>query len=99
MRWTNIYAPRRNILWGDVIGGPVAPLFGPGVKEVAINGDAGRSFVAHVRYWELGHGDHEHLEALRAAVNLLDQPENEAWARHAKVVESLAGAAPRRGRS
>ena len=80
-RWTNIYAPRQNLLWGDVIGGPVAPLFGAGVKDVALHGEAGRSFVAHVRYWELGHGDHEHLEALCAALNLFDQSDGEAWAR------------------
>ncbi len=90
VRWTNIYAPRNNLLWGDVIAGPVAPLFGPGVKDVALCGDAAKSFVAHTKYWATGFGDQEHLEALRAAINLLDDPEIDAWARHAKEVARLA---------
>jgi hypothetical protein len=81
VRWTNIFAPRRFILWGDVVGGPVAPLFGPGVKDVALTGAAARSFIAHVKYWMQGFRDREHIEALRAAVNLLDEDEASAWER------------------
>ncbi len=87
-RWTNIFAPRRRVLWGDAIGGPVAPLFGPGVKDVSLEGRSGRSWIAHTRYWEPaqpgsdGKPDREHLEALRAAVNLLDESEDVAWQRY-----------------
>ncbi len=96
-RWTNIYAPRNNLLWGDVVAGPVASLFGPGVKDVALKGDVAKILVAHVHYWDTGHGDREHLEALQAAMNLLDQPEAEAWERHRKEAARLTGAAPQRG--
>ncbi len=102
VRWTNIYAVPRNILWGDVVSGPVAPLFGPGVKDVALAGDVAKSFIAHTKYWATGFGDQEHLEALRAAINLLDRPEAEAWERHTKEVARLtetAAPAPSDGSS
>ena len=73
VRWTNIYAPCRHVLWGDVIGGPVARLFGPGVKDVPLDGGLGSKFFAHTHYWDQGLGDDEHLDALRNAINLLDE--------------------------
>jgi hypothetical protein len=83
VRWTNIYAPRKKILWGDVIAGQAAPLFGPGVKDVALKGPVGRSFIAHVKYWLIGEQyGNEHLAALRAGLNLLDEPEAQAWTRY-----------------
>ncbi len=73
VRWTNIYAPRRNVLWGDMIGGPVAPLFGPGVEDIALDGAVARSIGAHTKYW-VENRDTTHLEALREAINLRDLP-------------------------
>jgi len=35
-RWTNIYAPARALVFGDPIGGPIAPVFGPGVLDVPV---------------------------------------------------------------
>lgn len=32
-RWTNIYSPRRWIIYGDIVSGPIAHLFGQPVKE------------------------------------------------------------------
>ena len=72
MRWTNIYAPRKCVLWGDVIGGPLAPLFGPGVKDVPWQAAGAKQFVAHTHYWDVPGEDSEHLDLLRQAVNLLD---------------------------
>jgi hypothetical protein len=69
-RWTNIYAPCRNVFWGDVVGGPVAPLFGPGVKDVALGAPDGGQFLAHTRYWDEGANTAPHLVALRAALDL-----------------------------
>ena len=69
-RWTNIYAPCRNVLWGDVVGGPVAPLFGPGGKDVALGAPDGGQFLAHTRYWDEGANTAAHLVALRAALDL-----------------------------
>ena len=64
------------MIWGDVIGGPVAPLFGPGVKDVALTREVGRMMLAHTHYWDEGRGE-EHLNALRNALNLLDKAEDE----------------------
>jgi hypothetical protein len=45
-RWTNIWFP------GDFVGGPLAPLFGPGVKDRLVR-DGWTSFTpaSHTRYW------------------------------------------------
>ena len=74
VRWTNLYAPCSPLLYGDPIAGPVAPVFGPGVKDVPIDHGAGRTWVAHGRYWDTDpkHGDF-HLKRLRSAVNLRDR--------------------------
>ena len=92
VRWTNVYAPCRHVIWGDVIGGPVRPLFGPGVKDVPLKGKVGRMILAHTHYWDAAaeekdgtrdakrrRAEQEHLDVLRAAINLLDKPEREAW--------------------
>jgi hypothetical protein len=93
VRWTNIFAPRRWLLWGDMIAGPVAPLFGPGVKDVRLSGAMSKSWIAHVNYWEIEKfsADPQHIEALRAAVNLLDEDEKTAWDRSAKKAEPAQG--------
>ena len=93
VRWTNIFAPRKWLLWGDMIAGPVAPLFGPGVKDVQLSGAMSKSWIAHVNYWVLEKfgADMEHIEALRAAVNLLDEDEKTAWDRSPKKAEPAQG--------
>ncbi|MGN7198573.1 hypothetical protein [Arthrobacter sp. SAFR-044] len=35
-RWSNLYFPVRASLLGDPVGGPVAPEFGPGVRDIAV---------------------------------------------------------------
>jgi hypothetical protein len=86
VRWTNIFAPRKWLLWGDLIGGPVADLFGPGVKDVKLSGAMSKSWIAHVNYWDMEKfgDDMQHVDALRAAVNLLDEDEMAAWDRPVK---------------
>lgn len=81
-RWTNIYDPHRFILFGDIISGPCAKEFGPGVKDVpvTVKGRRGRIFT-HTEYWwwdDKRHrveGPPEHLKRLREALNLLDAKE------------------------
>lgn len=51
-RWTNLYFPCRRILWGDFVGGPVAPAFGPGVKDVSVETTIRGGLFAHTRYWD-----------------------------------------------
>lgn len=53
-RWTNIYAPAKAMIFGDPIGGPVAPIFGTGVKDIAVRvAPWWRRYtpIAHTSYW------------------------------------------------
>ena len=53
-RWTNLYAPVTGVVFGDIVGGPVAPAFGAGVKDVPVRvpGRWRRSTLfAHTAYW------------------------------------------------
>jgi hypothetical protein len=39
-RWTNIWFPvRRGSIRGDWFGGVLRPLFGPGIREIAVSGN------------------------------------------------------------
>ncbi len=74
VRWTNIYEPATLVFFGDIIGGPLAPVLGPAVVDVNLKELRGRqswSFT-HTKYWTLNR-DQIHIRALRAAVNLLDR--------------------------
>jgi hypothetical protein len=52
-RWTNLYFPARFGLLGDVIGGPLQPVLGPGIQDVAVamRGVRGLTPAAHTAYW------------------------------------------------
>lgn len=66
-RWTNLWFPvARGGLRGDWFGGPLAPLFGPGVRDVPALDDVGRTpGVAHLKYFEsAGSGVAETLEKI-----------------------------------
>jgi hypothetical protein len=74
-RWTNLYFPAHCTFWGDVIGGPVAPMFGPGVKDVVVRIGKHPGFFEHSKYWdcsdiEKGKPAPAHLCELRKAVRL-----------------------------
>jgi hypothetical protein len=75
VRWTNIFAPCHYVLKGDIVGGPVAPIFGPGVKDVELTGEVGSMWLAHTHYWDQGRKDEHHLAVLRNALNFLDVEE------------------------
>lgn len=49
-RWTNLYFPCRFIAWGDVVGGPLANWFGPGVKDVAVKTGLRWGLFSHTLY-------------------------------------------------
>jgi hypothetical protein len=57
-RWTNLYFPAVQLLWGDAIGGQVRSLFGENVSDwpVSTNSSSKDSFFAHVLYWDLAKG-------------------------------------------
>jgi len=53
-RWTNIYIPAKHGLFGDFIGGSVAPSFGYGIREIPAHTRgkiANNSPLAHICYW------------------------------------------------
>lgn len=49
--WTNLYFPSRMLLWGDIIGGPLQPLFLDGVRDLGVKPGKGHRLFAHTRYW------------------------------------------------
>ncbi len=75
VRWTNIYDSAILVFFGDIIGGPLAGVFGPAIVDVNLKklrgGRQSRCFT-HTKYWTLNR-EKKHIEALRAAVNLLDR--------------------------
>lgn len=72
VRWTNLFFRRRWLLWGDLVAGPVAPWFGPGVHDIEVPLPKSWMF-AHTKYWSQANGSSAHIDALRQAVNLLDE--------------------------
>jgi hypothetical protein len=79
-RWTNLFFPMSQLLWGDAVGGPLmgADLFGDGVRDVkvATRRDGKTALFAHTDYWKTTAGDRRHgphIEALCAAINLEDR--------------------------
>jgi hypothetical protein len=74
VRWTNIYDSASLVFRGDIIGGPVASAFGPAVIDIDLKLLRGqsRSFT-HTKYWAID-GERIHIEVLRKAINLLDEP-------------------------
>ncbi|WP_342723930.1 hypothetical protein AAFG07_33295 [Bradyrhizobium sp. B097] len=79
-RWTNLYFPASQLLWGDGIGGELGALFGDtsgsNIADVPVytNKMQHDTFFAHVRYWDdLGSKNPPpHIEALRNAIDLAD---------------------------
>lgn len=53
VRWTNLWFPARFGVFGDWFGGPLAPLFGPGVRDVPVTAKGWRwaPAVAHTKYF------------------------------------------------
>jgi hypothetical protein len=77
VRWINVFDPAKWIFFGDIIGGPVQPAFGPGVLDVdlrRLRRDKRSGFFTHTKYWTLS-DENAHIKALRVAVNLLDRPD------------------------
>ena len=84
-RWTNLYFPLKWGLFGDLVGGRLAPAFGPGIRDVPVKTTRplGWTLLAHTSYWyrlrEKASGkmdvtstkrDRDALDALRAALAL-----------------------------
>jgi hypothetical protein len=52
-RWTNLYFPVKWGLMGDLVGGALAPAFGPGIRDVSVRTTRrlGWTLRAHTSYW------------------------------------------------
>jgi hypothetical protein len=75
VRWTNIHDPSRLVMFGDLISGPVAPVFGPAIVDRNLKALRGQSWrFAHTRYWavpdEIAKTIPTHIAELRAAIDL-----------------------------
>lgn len=78
-RWTNLYFPLRQLFWGDAIGGPLAELFGPHIRDnpVCTNRFGRAGFFTHTAYWDINQTcgrASPHIIALKEAINLEDRP-------------------------
>jgi len=78
--WTNIYFDSAFVFFGDIIAGPIAPLFGSGVLDVKL--DVGAPRFRHLDYWKDPSLDPAMpwISALRRAINLRGSPEEDLWA-------------------
>jgi hypothetical protein len=75
VRWTNVYDPATLVFFGDVIGGPLRAVFGPGIVDVDLKvrrGDRQSWTFTHTKYWALD--AESRIKACREAINLLDSP-------------------------
>jgi hypothetical protein len=52
-RWTNLYFPNRNLVVGDLIGGPLQPVFGTGVRDVPVTTTQRNGRFSHTLYWRI----------------------------------------------
>jgi hypothetical protein len=78
-RWTNLFFPASQLLWGDAIGGEVSSVFGdPSGSNIAdlrvyTNRSKRDSFFAHIRYWDVEPDrTAPHIVALKKAIDLAD---------------------------
>lgn len=74
VRWINVYDPATLVFFGDVIGGPLASVFGSAIVDIDLKARRGGrqscSFT-HTKYWSLDEASR--IAACREAVNLLDR--------------------------
>jgi hypothetical protein len=79
VRWTNIFDKHRCIFQGDIISGPLAAAFGPGISDIDLRALRGQArFFSHTKYWSLkfqGGAQARHIKELQRAINLLDEEE------------------------
>ncbi len=80
VRWTNVFFPAEGILRGDLVGGPAAPVFGPGVEDIPARAPKFGGWTPHLQYFHTEAdatpwGDPswlDHREALRRGLAIED---------------------------
>jgi hypothetical protein len=73
VRWTNIFDPASFIFCGDIISGPLAPVFGPGIIDIDIAKGRSRCSFTHTKYWTGADPTPLRITELRKALNLAGQ--------------------------
>ena len=68
-RWTNIYFESKKMIYGDIISGPLAPLFGKGIKDIPVKTSIAGGRLSHTKYWTMNE-DLDHIKELRKALDL-----------------------------
>ncbi|MBL4660111.1 MAG: hypothetical protein JKY19_07125 [Alcanivoracaceae bacterium] len=71
-RWSNLYFPCKAIIKGDIVGGPVVPLFGPGIRDVPVESSQQYGLLLHTLYWHAKTDDAKHLQAFQEVLDLID---------------------------
>jgi hypothetical protein len=103
-RWTNLYFLSSWLLKGDLVGGPVAAVFGQGVRDIAVQTAAWKGWLAHTRYWSRDLRDAgkpgSPTECLHRAIDIEGRGLREAEKRRAPAASGPAAAyAPASGDS
>jgi hypothetical protein len=49
--WTNLYFPCRILFYGDLVGGPISPVLGPGIIDCSVETSIRSGWLAHTEYW------------------------------------------------
>jgi hypothetical protein len=83
-RWTNFFFPAHGGLFGDFVGGRLAPSFGLGIQDIEVRSTGWRrildfTLVAHTRYWTRD-SDGQTLGRLRNILDLTNRRfKPESW--------------------
>jgi hypothetical protein len=76
-RWTNLFFPCRMIVRGDLIGGPLAHVFGQAIRDIPVSTTQRGGFLSHTLYWRHPAGADAptppHIAILREVLDLVDK--------------------------
>ena len=70
--WTNLYFPCRHLFYGDPVGGTIANLFGPGVRDRAVRTSLWGGWLSHTFYWNRDRHWNAEDGAVRGLIEALD---------------------------
>ena len=75
-RWTNLYFPSHFLIDGDFVSGPLAPVFGPGIRDIPVKTRQNLGLFSHTLYWDYDSKTPvvpSHIQTLRKALKLVDE--------------------------
>ena len=59
-QWSNIYFPHKYLIKGDLVGGPLQPLFGEGVRDIPVGLKWHHGLlISHTKYWDYSENEHK----------------------------------------